>query len=284
MTYDLESQVGTIYQATTAYEKGLYRGEQIRKVGDDVLDVKSGSYSTCSLDHPHYHFQSKWMKIYLKDKLVAKPVVFYVKNVPLLALPFYVFPHQAGRHSGSCSRSSSSASTTAPGSPPHAGYYWAPNDYMTHILGRPTTRRTRRTCCARRASNKLLYVRDRPFHRDLRPRRGAEAGQLRLLRRPRAGDLASHPHVGARVVRVEPDYQKSTPFRDAPLAAPQTLPDLRLHLTTPKPTGELTRSSTAARTSMPTRASRTRTGSVRSPGRPPGPAPRWRTSRNRCPT
>jgi hypothetical protein len=32
------------------------------------------------------------MKIYLKDKMVAKPVVFYIRNVPLLALPFWIFP------------------------------------------------------------------------------------------------------------------------------------------------------------------------------------------------
>jgi lipopolysaccharide assembly outer membrane protein LptD (OstA) len=92
MTYDLESRSGTIYQAETTYEKGLYHGERIRKVGENVLDVLNGSYSTCNLDEPHYHFSAHWMKIYLKDKLVAKPVVFYVKERAVLALPFWVFP------------------------------------------------------------------------------------------------------------------------------------------------------------------------------------------------
>ena len=99
MTYDLESRVGNIYKAETAYEKGLYRGERIRKANEKELDVMNGAYSTCDLADPHYHFAAHWMKIYLKDKLVAKPVVFYVGHVPLLALPFWIFPIKPGRHS-----------------------------------------------------------------------------------------------------------------------------------------------------------------------------------------
>ncbi|HET9325256.1 MAG TPA: putative LPS assembly protein LptD [Candidatus Eisenbacteria bacterium] len=131
MTYDLESREGTIYQAETTYERGLYHGERIRKVGENELDVKSGEYSTCSLDHPHYHFQAKWMKIYLKDKMVAKPVVFYVRNVPLLALPFWIFPIKPGRHSGFIfPQFEIGLSTTAGQFIRNAGYYYAPNDYM----------------------------------------------------------------------------------------------------------------------------------------------------------
>jgi lipopolysaccharide assembly outer membrane protein LptD (OstA) len=131
MTYDLESRQGTIYQAETEYERGLYHGERIRKVAEDELDVKSGSYSTCSLDEPHYHFQAKYMKIFLKDKLIAKPVVFYVKNVPLLALPFWVFPIKPGRHSGFLfPQFEFGLSNRAGQFVRNAGYYWAPNDYM----------------------------------------------------------------------------------------------------------------------------------------------------------
>ena len=100
MTYDLPSRVGTIYDAQTNYEKGLYLGQRIRKVNENELDVMNGSYTTCNLRKPHYRFSSHWMKIFLKDKLVAKPVVFYIENVPVLALPFWVFPVKAGRHSG----------------------------------------------------------------------------------------------------------------------------------------------------------------------------------------
>lgn len=135
MTYDLETGTGNIYQAETAYEKGLYHGERIRKVGDNELQVMNGSYSTCSEDPPHYRFQSHRMKVYLRDRLVAKPVVFYVGNVPLLALPFYVFPIKPGRHSGFLFPQMEFGFNNRVGQfIRNAGYYWAPNDYFDATL------------------------------------------------------------------------------------------------------------------------------------------------------
>lgn len=135
MTYDLGTRTGTVYEAQTAYERGLYRGDRIRKAGDDQLDVLHGSYSTCDLDEPHYHFSSRWMKIYLKDKLVAKPVVFYLRNIPVLALPFYVFPIKPGRHSGFLFPQFEFGFSNRSGQfLRNAGYYWAPNDYMDLTL------------------------------------------------------------------------------------------------------------------------------------------------------
>ncbi len=131
MTYDMDHRVGTIYQATTQYERGLYHGRQIRKAAEDQLDVLGGAYSTCDLDQPHYHFSARYMKIYLKDKLVAKPVVFYLRNIPILALPFYVFPIKPGRHSGFLFPQFEFGFNNRTGQfLRNAGYYWAPNDYM----------------------------------------------------------------------------------------------------------------------------------------------------------
>jgi lipopolysaccharide assembly outer membrane protein LptD (OstA) len=135
MTYDLESRTGTIYQAETMYEKALYHGERIRKVGDNELEVLDGSYSTCTLDPPHYRFASHKMKVYLRDKLVAQPVVFYIKNVPILALPFYVFPIKPGRHSGFLLPQTEFGFNNASGRfVRNGGYYWAPNDYYDLTL------------------------------------------------------------------------------------------------------------------------------------------------------
>jgi len=136
MTYDMQQRVGTIYQATTEYEEALYHGNRIRKAADDQLDVMGGSYSTCDLDHPHYHFASQYMKVYLKDKLVAKPVVFYLRNVPILALPFYVFPIKPGRHSGFLFPQVEFGFNTTTGRfVRNFGYYWAPNDYFDVTAG-----------------------------------------------------------------------------------------------------------------------------------------------------
>ena len=75
MTYDLSIRRGTIYGGRTTYERGYYYGEQIRKVSEDVLDVKNGSYTTCDLDEPHYHFGSTKMRILLHDKVIVRPAM-----------------------------------------------------------------------------------------------------------------------------------------------------------------------------------------------------------------
>ncbi len=135
MTYDLESRVGNIYEAETQYETGLYHGRQIRKVNENELQVARGSYSTCDQVDAHYHFAARRMKIYLKDKVVAKPIVLYVKNVPLLALPFWVFPVRPGRHSGVLiPRFELGFNREAGQFIRNVGYYWAANDYMDFTL------------------------------------------------------------------------------------------------------------------------------------------------------
>jgi lipopolysaccharide export system protein LptA len=161
MTYDLESRVGNIYEAETAYEKGIYHGQQIRKGEAEVLDVKTGIYSTCDLPEQHYHFRARWMKIYLKDKVVAKPVVFYVKKVPLLVLPFWVFPIKPGRHSGFLLPRVEFGFTNRAGQfVRNAGYYWAPNDYMDLLVSGDYYQFEPSWVVRGEANYKLLYVLD----------------------------------------------------------------------------------------------------------------------------
>jgi lipopolysaccharide assembly outer membrane protein LptD (OstA) len=131
MTYDLNRRQGTVYQGRTTYERGFYYGEEIRRVSENELDVRNGSYTTCDDSIPHYHFGSARMKVYMRDKVVAKPVIFYIKRIPVLALPFYVFPIKPGRHSGFALPQVQFGSSTASGKfIRNLGYYWAISDYL----------------------------------------------------------------------------------------------------------------------------------------------------------
>jgi lipopolysaccharide assembly outer membrane protein LptD (OstA) len=175
MTYDMNTRIGTIYQAETAYERGLYHGEAIRKVNENELDVLRGAYSTCSLEEPHYHFSARWMKIYLKDKLVAKPVVFYVRNVPLLALPFWVFPIKPGRHSGFLFPQFEFGLNNRSGQfLRNAGYYWAPNDYMDLTFSGDYYRAEPSWVLRTEGLYRLLYVLDGNFRGSFARNEGQE--------------------------------------------------------------------------------------------------------------
>ncbi len=49
--------------------------------------IKESYITTCDLSEPHYRFQAKSVKVYLKDRFEAKNVIFYVKNTPIFYLP-----------------------------------------------------------------------------------------------------------------------------------------------------------------------------------------------------
>ncbi|MCX5801638.1 MAG: putative LPS assembly protein LptD [Candidatus Eisenbacteria bacterium] len=130
MTYSLESARGTIFHGNTRFQKGFYTGDQIRKVGDKILDVRVGDYTTCELKEPHYHFTGTRMKVYANDKVIVKPLILYVRKIPVLALPFYVFPIKPGRHSGFLIPQVEFGLSSNKGRfIRNAGYYWAVNEY-----------------------------------------------------------------------------------------------------------------------------------------------------------
>ena len=35
-------------------------------------------YTSCSLDHPHYYFGSKKMKMLQGDKIIARPLILFI--------------------------------------------------------------------------------------------------------------------------------------------------------------------------------------------------------------
>src|SRR5262249_23754612 len=119
-----------VYEAATQYDRGYYRGQAIHRAENDVLQVRGASYSTCDQSKPHYHVAASRMKILLRDKIVARPVVFYLKQIPLFFLPFYILPIKPDRHSGFLFPQLQFGFSGASGRfIRNAGYYWAPNDY-----------------------------------------------------------------------------------------------------------------------------------------------------------
>jgi len=131
LSYDLEGRAGVINEGVTTFEDGLYYGETIARESDGALRVSGGTYTTCSAAEPHYRLVSHKMKIYMNDKVIARPVILYVGEVPVFALPFYVFPIRKDRHSGFLIPSIEVGLSEGKGRfVKNFGYYWAPNDYF----------------------------------------------------------------------------------------------------------------------------------------------------------
>lgn len=127
MAYDLELERGVVYEGTTEAVSGFYKGRKIKKTAEKTICAERGSFSTCELANPHYRFWSPKLKIYLDDKVVARPAVMFGGDVPIVPVPYYFFSLRRDRHSGFLPpyiRYYRGGSFTV-----NNGFYWAINDF-----------------------------------------------------------------------------------------------------------------------------------------------------------
>lgn len=97
--------------------------------------ARDGAITSCDETTPHYHFQSKEIKVVTGGILVARPAVLYIADIPVMWLPFIFQDLRRGRRSGILTprfgvsellRNSSSYRRTVE----NFGYYFAISEYM----------------------------------------------------------------------------------------------------------------------------------------------------------
>lgn len=98
--FNYRTEKGTVYNAETKVEKGFFKGEKVRNATDRRYDIENGYFTTCSNKSPHYRFFSKRIYLYTEDRVVLFPVVMFLRDVPVFALPAFVFPIATKRKSG----------------------------------------------------------------------------------------------------------------------------------------------------------------------------------------
>jgi len=98
--YDIRTEAGLVYAGQSRFEQGFYYGDEIRKVGENVFDLDDGRFTTCDCLRPHFDIRSHTMRVYRDNMVVAKPIIFYVNEFPILALPFGAISIKRGRQSG----------------------------------------------------------------------------------------------------------------------------------------------------------------------------------------
>jgi len=125
--YNIRTGKGYIIRGKTQYDNGFMAADRIKRAGSDTLYVANGTYTTCDLDHPHFYFAGTKMKFIINDKLIIKPIIAYINDIPVLWFPFYVFPIKKGRQSGFLTPRYG-ASRRDGRYVSSLGYYFAPSD------------------------------------------------------------------------------------------------------------------------------------------------------------
>ena len=134
MVYNLSTKKGSVIKGRTSAEDGFYTGSQIRNQDKETIFIDNSTYTTCDLENPHFHFASNKMKMINDDKVIAKPITFYINNIPIIGLPFGVFPHKGGRRQSGWIMPGYGESSYRGQFIDGLGYYWAPNEFWDSKL------------------------------------------------------------------------------------------------------------------------------------------------------
>jgi lipopolysaccharide assembly outer membrane protein LptD (OstA) len=100
-TFDLETKTGTIENAKAYLEPDYYfSGSTIRKTGEDTYEVEKGVFTSCKGDSPAWSFRLSHADLRVEGYAHLKNVAMRVKKVPMLYLPYLVWPVKRERASG----------------------------------------------------------------------------------------------------------------------------------------------------------------------------------------
>ena len=138
MIYDFKSGKGETSHVSSSGQAMIFSGENVTRLETGELIIKDGLLTTCDDPEPHSWFTCSRMTVLPDRKVSATSLIMYVRPelfsrrlpaIPILALPYMVFPLQDARSSGFLmprlgydSERSYALS--------NLGYFWAVNDYM----------------------------------------------------------------------------------------------------------------------------------------------------------
>src|SRR5207253_3100755 len=104
MRYDTCIRRGTVRSALTTFQQGgatwYTRGDLAVDSGSTRVYGASSEITSSDLPVPDYHFAAHEVKWLNKNVMVARPAVLYIRDVPILWLPFIFQDIRPGRRSG----------------------------------------------------------------------------------------------------------------------------------------------------------------------------------------
>ncbi|MCW3124592.1 MAG: organic solvent tolerance protein OstA [Bacteroidetes bacterium] len=101
MRYNFKNQHGKVYEVSTNEGDAYLHSEAVKRADSTSWFGYKSKYTTCNLDHPHFYFKAKKIKLVPGKIMVTGPANLWIADVPTpLYIPFGIFPIKQGRRSG----------------------------------------------------------------------------------------------------------------------------------------------------------------------------------------
>ena len=134
MNFDLVTKRGTILKGNTELNDSYYRGKTIYKEENEFYYMNNSIFTTCNLEDPHYFFHSNNMKMIPNDRVIARPMIFYIQELPLFYFPFAILPNKNGHRISGWIMPSFGHSSSRGTYLDDFGYYYVPNEYSDYKI------------------------------------------------------------------------------------------------------------------------------------------------------
>ena len=130
MKYNFKTKKGLVYHVVTKEGEAYLHVVSVKKNADETWFGNYAAYTTCDLDHPHFYFKAKKVKIIPEKVMVSGPANLWIGDVPTpLYVPFGIFPVKQGQRSGIVLPEYGQDAVLG-FFLRNGGYYWSVNDYL----------------------------------------------------------------------------------------------------------------------------------------------------------
>ncbi len=132
MRYNIKTRKATISGVVTQQGEGFVHGTKVFKDEEDNLYIRNALYTTCNLEHPHFHIAANKIKVVKDKQIVTGPFNLVINDIPTpLGFAFGMFPYSQTRKSGIIVPTYGEEPRERGYFLRNGGYYWAVNDYIS---------------------------------------------------------------------------------------------------------------------------------------------------------
>lgn len=131
MEINLDTQKGTIYDGKLFFKRENLHltGKKIEKWDKDRYRIIDGTFTTCDTPSPPWKFAAKEVNVNTEGYATVKNATFYIKDIPVLYLPYIIYPVKIKRQTGFLLPSSIGYSNNG-GAEITLPFFWAISDNM----------------------------------------------------------------------------------------------------------------------------------------------------------